>query len=365
MGASDFSQAVYSYDDLAGDYSLSNFNLSRDSTYILPWIKDALAQNPNLKIIGSPWSAPAWMKSNNNMDNGGTLKADASTQNAWALYFVKYIQAYTAAGVPIWGITIQNEPAAVQTWPSMIFSAATERDFLKSYLGPTLAANNLGPNKLNVMFLDHNRDVMVSWASTIYGDATASAMVWGEAIHWYDFGGATSYANVASVHSTYPSGHILATDACITGYNQGSPPSWANSAEQYATDIFGDCLNGSEGWIDWNMILNTQGGPNLANNWCEAGIMINTTAKTYQFTPVYWYMCQFSKYVHTGAVRIGCSASGTNAPQVMAFKNTDGSIAVIAHNASVAGYTGRVVYGTNQIEYTTTSLSVDDFVWSN
>jgi titin len=363
MGASDCSQALYSYDDVANDYSLTNFNLSRDSTYILPWIKDALAQNQNLKIIGSPWSAPAWMKSNNNMDNGGTLKTDTSTQNAWAFYFVKYVQAYAAAGVPIWGITIQNEPAATQSWPSMIFSAATERDFLKNYLGPTLAANNLGPNKLNVMFLDHNRDMMVSWASTIYGDATASAMVWGEAIHWYDY--QSLFSAVAQVHSTYPAKHILATDACITGYNQISPPSWSNSAELYANDIFGDVLNGSEGWVDLSMILNTQGGPNLANNWCEAGIMINTTTKTYQFTPVYWYMCQFSKYVHTGAVRIGCTASGTNAPQVMAFKNTDGTIAVIAHNASVSGYTGRVVYGPNQIEYTSTSQSIDDFVWSN
>jgi O-glycosyl hydrolase/fibronectin type 3 domain-containing protein len=360
MGASDFSQALYSYDDVAGDYSLSNFNLSRDTTYILPWIKNALAQNPSLKIFGSPWSAPAWMKTNNNMDNGGTLNASCDT--TWALYFVKWYQAYKAAGVTPWGITIQNEPAATQTWPSMIFSDVTERDFLKNYLGPMLARNNLGPSVLNVMFLDHNRDIMVQWANTIYGDATASSMVWGEAIHWYDM--QSLFSAVAQVHSSYPTRHILATDASITGFNQSSPPSWANSAELYAKDIFGDCLNGSEGWVDWNMVLDAQGGPNLSSNWCDAGVLINTSAKTFQLTSIYYYMCQFSKYVHTGAVRIGCTASGTNAPEVMAFKNTDGSIAVIAHNASTSSYNGRVVYGTNQIEYSTTSQAIDDFVWS-
>jgi glucosylceramidase len=361
MGASDFSEALYSYDDVAGDYTLSHFNLSRDTTEMLPWIQQALALNPNLKIFGSPWSAPAWMKSNGNMDNGGTLKTDANTQNAWALYFVKYVQAYANAGVPVWGVTIQNEPAASQSWPSMIFSDVTERDFLKTYLGPTLAANNLGPDKFNVMFLDHNRDMMVQWANTFYSDAIASAMVWGEAIHWYDY--QSLFSAVAQVNSTYPTKRILATEQCITGFNQNNPPSWANSSEQYAKDIFGDCTNGSTGWIDWNMILDAQGGPNVSNNWCDAGILINTTAKTYQFTPLYWCMSQFSKYVRTGAVRIGASASGANSPDVMAFKNPDSSIVVIAHNGGTTSYTARVVIGSNQIEYNTTAMALDDFFW--
>jgi glucosylceramidase len=178
MGASDFSASLYSYDDQAGDYSLNNFSVNHDVNMMIRWIKEALALNPNLKLFGSPWSAPAWMKTNNNMLNGGNLKSDAQTQNAWALYFVKYVQAYKAQGIPMWGITIQNEPAATQTWPSMIFSAAQERDFMKNYLGPVLANNSLGPNVLAVMFLDHNRDMMVDWANTFYGDATVSNMVW-------------------------------------------------------------------------------------------------------------------------------------------------------------------------------------------
>jgi len=365
MGASDFSNVLYSYDDQAADYTLSHFSVSHDSAFILQWEKDALAQNPSLRIFGSPWSAPGWMKSNGQMDNGGTLKTDANTQNAWALYFVKYVQAYAAAGVPVWGVTIQNEPAATQSWPSMIFTDVTERDFLKNYLGPTLQSNNLDTGKLHVMFLDHNRDMMVQWANTFYSDPTATSMVWGEAIHWYDYQNLFSAVN--QVYTKYdiagPHKHILATEQCITGYNQGNPPSWANSAESYAKDIFGDCSNGSEGWVDWNMILDLQGGPNLSNNWCEAGIMINTTAKTYNIMPLYWYMAQFSKYVRTGAVRIGCTAAGTNAPEVMAFKNPDSSIVVLAHNNGQTSYTGRVIMGSNQIEYATTPLSMDDFVW--
>jgi glucosylceramidase len=331
MGASDFSYTLYNYDDVAGDYTLSHFNLSRDSTFLIPWIKNALAQNPNLKIFGSPWSAPGWMKTNGNMDHCGNLITTAQTQTAWSMYFVKYVQAYAGLGVPVWGVTIQNEPGADQTWPSMCFSDVAEHDFLKNYLGPTLAANNLGPTKLNVMFLDHNRDMMIQWASTFYNDATTKDMVWGEAIHWYDY--QSLFANVAQVHNTYPTKHLLATEQCITGFNQNNPPSWANSAEQYAKDIYGDCLNGSEGWVDWNMILNQQGGPNVSQNYCDAGILINTAAKTYSFTPVYYCMAQFSKYVHTGAVRIGATATGNPTPDVMAFKNPDSSIVVIAHNA--------------------------------
>jgi len=211
------------------------------------------------------------------------------------------------------------------------------------------------------MFLDHNRDMMVQWANTFYSDPTATAMVWGEAIHWYDY--QSLFSAVAQVNSTYPTKHILATEQCITGFDQNNPPSWANSSEQYAKDIFGDCSNGSTGWVDWNMILDAQGGPNVSNNWCDAGILINTTAKTYQFTPLYYCMTQFSKYVRTGAVRIGATATGTGSPDVMAFKNPDSSIVVIAHNGGTTNYTGRVIIGTNQIEYNTTAMALDDFFW--
>jgi glucosylceramidase len=362
MGASDFSAGLYSFDDNANDFTLSNFSVAHDQNTIIRYMKDALAKNPNLMIFGSPWSAPAWMKTNNNMDGGGNLKSDAQTQNAWALYFVKYVQAYEAAGVPIWGVTIQNEPNAVQSWPSMIFSAAQERDFLKNYLGPTLAANNLGPAKLNVMFLDHNRDMMIAWASTFYSDPTATSMVWGEAIHWYDYGGAGAYANVGTVYNNYLSlgKHLLATEQCLTG---GTHMGDYSGAEQYATDIFGDCSNGCEGWTDWNLALNQQGGPNVSNNWCSAGIIVDETKNpaTITYNPLYYYMAQFSKYVRPGAVRIGATATG--GLQVMAFSNTDGTIVVIAYTTGNA-YNARIVWGTQQIEYSATARSMDDFVWA-
>ena len=359
IGASDFSASLYSFDDNAGDFSLSKFSVAHDEGTIIKYIKDALAKNPDLKVFGSPWSAPAWMKTNNNMDGGGYLKSDAQTQNAWAMYFVKYVQAYKTYGIPMWGITVQNEPAAVQSWPSMIFNSAQERDFVKNYLGPTLAANDLGPDKLAVMFLDHNRDMMVEWANTFYGDATVAAMVWGEAIHWYDYGGAGAYSNVASVYNSHHGKHILATEQCLTG---GTHMGDYTGAEQYATDIFGDCSNGCEGWVDWNMALNQQGGPNVSSNWCSAGIIVNGGNITYN--PIYYYMAQFSKYVRPGAVRIGATATGTGAPQVMAFKNTDGTIVVIAYTAGTTGYNAKVVWGTQQIEYAATGRSIDDFVWA-
>jgi glucosylceramidase len=365
MGASDFSNVLYSYDDQASDYSLSHFSIAHDTGYILRWEKEAVALNPNLKIFGSPWSAPAWMKQMpagqaQSMDNGGTLLPNCDT--TWALYFVKWYQAYKAAGVTPWGVTIQNEPQATQTWPSMIWDAPGECAFMKTYLGPMLARNNLGPSVLNVMFLDHNRDMMVSWAQTFYSDPTVTAMVWGEAIHWYE--PVAQYAAVAQVNSAYPNKHILATEQCITQFVQSSPPSWENSAELYAHDIYEDLIGGSTGWVDWNMILNQQGGPNLSLNYCDAGILINTASKTYQFRPIYYCMAQYSKYVRTGAVRIGCTATGSYTPEVIAFKNPDSTIAVVVHNPAKASYNGRIVIGGNQIEYATSPLSIDDFYWT-
>jgi len=363
IGASDFSAGLYSYDDQAGDNALNNFSVQHDVTStLIQWEKDALANNPDLKIFGSPWSAPAWMKQMDNgvpqsMDNGGTLLPSCAT--AWANYFVKYVQAYKAQGVPIWGITIQNEPQAKQTWPSMIFSATQERDFMKNSLGPILAQNNLGPTVLNVMFWDHNKDVMVDWANTFYADATVKAMVWGEAIHWYS---GDAFNNVATVYNNYPGKHILATEQCITNFTGAID--YANTAEKYAHDIFGDIVNGSEGWVDWNMVLNTQGGPNVSSNWCLAGILVNTTAGTIQFTPIYYYMVQFSKYVRPGAVRIGATVSGGSGLEVMGFKNPDASMTAIVHNSGNTTISGRLVSGTQQVEFSTTALSVETFTWN-
>ncbi len=363
IGASDFSAGLYSYDDQAGDNALNNFSVQHDVTStLIQWEKDALANNPTLKIFGSPWSAPAWMKQMDNgaaqsMDNGGTLLS--SCASAWANYFVKYVQAYKALGVPIWGITIQNEPQAKQTWPSMIFSKEQERDFMKNYLGPTLKNASLGPSVLNVMFWDHNKDVMVDWANTFYADTAVKNMVWGEAIHWYS---GDAFNNVATVYNNYPGKHILATEQCITGFTGAID--YANTAEKYAHDIFGDIVNGSEGWVDWNMVLNTQGGPNVSSNWCLAGILVNTGAGTIQFTPIYYYMVQFSKYCHTGAVRIGTTISNGSGLEAMSFKNTDGSMTTIVHNYGNSTISCKLVSGTNQVEFSSTALSVETFNWN-
>jgi glucosylceramidase len=355
INACDFSTSVYCYDSTPGDYTLSHFSIARDTAFLIRWIKDALAINPGLKIFASPWSPPGWMKSNGTMTNGGSLNSNCDS--AWALYFVKYIQAYKAQGIPIWGITIQNEPEASTPWPTCVWTPQQELDFLKKFLGPILAANDLGPAKLPVMFWDHNKQRMFDWAKIFYADSVASRMVWGEAFHWYD---GSFFANVDSVYVHSGTHHLLATEQCVTN---GPHIGEYNNAEQYATDIFGDILNGSEGWIDWNMVLNTQGGPNMAGNLCSAPIMVNTGTGAITYNTQYYYMVQFSKYIRPGAVRIGAKAVGTGSPEVMAFKNPDSSIVVLAHNAGTSSYNARIVCGTNQIEYTGTAQSLDDFVW--
>ena len=185
IGTSDFvGEPYYTYDDLPEgetDPDLAKFSIEKDRAYVLPAIKLALKKNPSLLLFGSPWSPPAWMKTNNDMLHGGKLKAEYA--QTWAEYFVKYVGAYKAAGIPIWGLTVQNEAMATQVWESCIFTAAEERDFVRDHLGPVLHDSGLGDVK--IMIWDHNRGIMYQRAQVAYEDPNASRYIWGTAFHWY------------------------------------------------------------------------------------------------------------------------------------------------------------------------------------
>ena len=246
----DYSAEMYTYDDVEGDKELEHFSIEPDRKSRIPLIKRALeTARGNIKIYASPWSPPAWMKTNNDMLYGGKLKPEYF--QTWADYFVKYVKAYEQEGIPIWGLTVQNEALAVQVWESCVFTAEEERDFVRDYLGPTLKKNGLSDLKL--MFWDHNRGIMYQRAEVMYDDPEAAQYIYGIAFHYYV---GHHFDNVRMVHDAFPDKKIIYTEAGMGG-------SWETGVN-VAKNMIIDLNNWTNGWTYWNMLLDENGGPRHA-----------------------------------------------------------------------------------------------------
>lgn len=319
----DFALGNYTYVD-DNDVSLASFNIDHDKELILPLIKDATAQSGEpIEILASPWSPPAWMKTNNEMNHGGKLKEEFF--DAWASYYTKFIQAYEAEGVPVWGVSVQNEPAAVQIWDSCIYSAEEERDFVKNHLGPTMHAAGYEDKK--IVIWDHNRDVIVQRAKTVLDDPEAAKYVWGTGLHWYV---SEAFENVGKVHELFPDKHILFTEGCQEGGVQLGE--WF-TGERYGRNMIGDINNWCEGYLDWNIVLDETGGPNHVNNLCDAPIIADTVNDRLFYNSSYYYIGHFSKFVAKGAKRVFTDCP-VNQVSMTAFKNPNGQLVAVVMNES-------------------------------
>lgn len=324
----DFSSESYTY-VTEGDAQLRSFSVEHDRRFRIPFIKKAIAATGGtLKIFGSPWSPPAFMKSNKDMLHGGKLRPEY--RQAWANYFAKFIKVYEREGVPIWGVTIQNEPMATQKWESCIFTAEEERDFLKNYLGPTLHKEGLA-NK-NIIVWDHNRDLIYQRISTLMSDPVAAKYVWGIGYHWYEpwSGGEMMFDNVRLVRETFPDKHLLFTEGCVDVFDAKRLNDWS-LGERYGTSMIHDFNNGTVGWTDWNVLLDEKGGPNHVQNYCFAPVHADTRSGEITYTSSYYYIGHFSKFVRPGARLIASSPSRSSLLST-AFVNTDGKTAVIVMN---------------------------------
>lgn len=323
INSCDFSSESYTYVK-DGDVSLDSFNIAHDLKYRIPFIKAALATcGGNFSLFISPWSPPAWMKDNTNMLHGGHLKPEF--YDAWARYYGKFIKAYEKEGIPVWGLTVQNEPLANQTWESCIYTAEEERDFVKNYLGPEL--RKAGLKKVKIMVWDHNRSFMYQRASTILSDPKAAQYVWGVAFHWYV---GDNFENEKLVKEAYPHTHLLFTEGCNGPFDATKIADW-QWGETYARSMINDFNNGTEGWTDWNVLLDQEGGPNHVQNYCFAPIIADTMTGKLTYMDAYYYIGQFSKFIRPGAKRI-VSSSTTDKLLTTAFENKDGSIAVVVLN---------------------------------
>ena len=279
------------------DRKLDRFSIERDKKMLIPFIKEALneASSPVL-IMASPWSPPPWMKTNNQMNHGGKLKEEF--QDTWAEYYCKYIEFYERDGVPIWGISVQNEPEAVQTWDSCIYTGEEERDFIKNFLGPALKRNKYLDKKLVIW--DHNRDIMVERSRTILSDPDAAQYVWGTGFHWYN---GDHFDEVQKVHDEFPDKELIFTEGC----QEGGPHigSW-DLGERYATSIINDLNRYTVGWIDWNLLLDERGGPNHVGNYCSAPIIVNTKTQDLLYQSSYFYLGHFSRFFSRGDKIVQC-----------------------------------------------------------
>ena len=324
MNSCDFSLGHYAHAETPGDVALQHFSIERDRQALLPMIRAAqrVAGRP-IKLLVSPWSPPAWMKSNGRMNDGGQLRPEY--RGSWARCFVRFIQAYAEAGVPVWGVSVQNEPEARQRWDSCLYSAAAERDFVRDFLGPALAAAGLA--EVRIVVWDHNRDVMVERASVIYADAEAAKYVWGTGFHWY---GEDHFEHVQLVHDAWPDKHLLFTEGC----QEGGPHtgSWA-LGERYALSIINDLNRWTVGWIDWNLLLDEKGGPNHVGNFCSAPVLADVANNALMHQSSFYYLGHFARFVQPGARRVLCAAT-LQALECTAFRNPDGSLAVVAMNRS-------------------------------
>ncbi|MFA6780943.1 MAG: glycoside hydrolase family 30 protein [Bacilli bacterium] len=328
INSCDFSLAPYTY-VAEGDEKLATFDITHEEKYVIPIIEIAktITAYP-LRLVASPWSPPAYMKTNNSMIGGGKLKLDC--YDLWARYITRYLQEMKKRHINIEFLTIQNEPEATQTWESCLFSGREEASFIADHLYPSLKENGLEKTKL--LAWDHNRDHIFERAKEIYARKEVSDVVWGLGYHWYV---SNEYENLSLVHNQYPDKHLIFTEGCVELTNHVNGFSeiglWKHG-EHYGRNMIHDFNNYCEGWIDWNLVVDEIGGPNHASNYCEAPIIYNRQTREVIFNPSYYYIGHFSKYVLPGAIRIQSEVSGAKKVFSVSFLNPNHDLVTIIQN---------------------------------
>ena len=352
MNSCDFALGNYAHVERPDDLALDSFSIERDRQALLPFIRAALSTaGAPLRLLVSPWSPPAWMKSNGQMNHGGHLRAEC--REAWARCYVRFIQAYEAEGVPVWGVSVQNEPMAVQRWDSCIYTAEEERDFVRDHLGPALHSAGLGHVK--IVIWDHNRDLMVERANVVLSDPAAAAFVWGTGFHWY---GEDHFDHVQLVHDAWPDKQLLFTEGCQEGGPHAG--SW-ELGERYARSMINDINRWTVGWIDWNLLLDSTGGPNHVGNLCSAPILADTDGDVLHHQSSYWYLGHFSRFVHPGASRVLC-ASNRQVLECTAFVNPAGALSTVVMNRSEDAQPFVLCLGGQQVRAELPPRSIATFV---
>lgn len=373
MNSCDFSLNQYSYAPVADDMTLENFSVEEDRDDIIPMIKEAQAiSKDGFKILASPWTAPPWMKDNNEWVGGKLLP---EYYDVWALFFSKYADAYKAEGIDIWGFTVENEPHGNNNnWESMHYSPREMTDFVMNHLGPRLEAD--GKEDLVVLGFDQNRDGVKEWVDVMYETEESSKYYDGTAVHWYESTFDYLPEELQYGHLKAPDKYLIQTEGCV----DSEIPHWKDDAwywkkeatdwgwdwasedkkhlhpkyvpaYRYARDMIGCLNNWVDGWIDWNMVLDTQGGPNWFKNWCVAPVIVDPAKDEVYYTPLYYVMKHFSKFIRPGAKRIDNKCSDESL-MVTAAQNEDGSTAIVVLNMEEVEKTVVFIINEEKVHFT-------------
>ena len=324
IGSSDFSVKSYSY---AKKSDLSDFSINRDKEYLLPFLQEAMSKR-TLKLLASPWSPPAFMKSNKMLKLGGKLLN--KYKQTWADYLVKYVRAYQNEGIHIDFMTVQNEPNATQIWESCLYSPEEEASFAVNYLYYSFVKNNIDTK---ILIWDHNKEKLFTRAMQELQTKSNLEAIAGIAFHWYT---GDHFENIKLTHDAFPDKLLFHTEGC-TGYSNFNKSEEVQNAEIYAHDILGDLNAGINAYLDWNLILDNKGGPNHKNNFCNSPIMLNNNSDDYIKNLTYYYIGHFSKYIKPNSKRIAFSRYSDKI-EVTSFKNEDNSVVVILLNRTDQNY---------------------------
>lgn len=323
LDSCDFALGNYSAAEDEQDDGLATFSLARDEQYILPLLRAAEGYlGGKLEIMLTPWSPPAYMKTNGQKNGGGKLKPEY--RERWARYICRYVAAYRELGFRVTMLSIQNEPKAVQTWDSCIFTGEEEMVFLRDYLYPAMAKQRL--EDLEVLVWDHNKERVVERAGEVITPDT-DHMVAGIAFHWYS---GDHFEELELFRRQYPGKKLVFTEGCVE-YSRFGADDQLTNARMYAHDIIGNLNAGMNLSFDWNLLLDETGGPNHVGNFCDAPMMYNTKTGMLEQKLSLTYIGHISRYMEPGAVRIGLSRY-TDAIDAAAWRNPDGTVGVVLMN---------------------------------
>lgn len=321
IGSCDFSLGNYACQAGPED---EGFHTKRDDENLIPMVLAAQkTAGAPIGLMLSPWSPPAFMKTNGEMNHGGSLKPEY--RQRWAECMSSYAAHYRAAGCDVRLMTIQNEPAAVQTWDSCIYSARQEGEFAAEYLAPAL--NLAGCGDVKILAWDHNKDLLIRRAAGTLAAPGAGDAVDGFAFHWYT---GDHFDAVKLAKDRWPDKELWFSEGCVE-YSRFDGMTPLQKAEMYAHDILGNLNAGISGSIDWNLLLDAKGGPNHVGNFCEAPVMLTGDGSNFVLQTEYYYIGQFSRFIRPGAVRLGASSWTANL-EAAAFENVEGSCVVVALN---------------------------------
>lgn len=334
INSCDFSLDIYTYVQ-DGDKDLSTFSLDRDRKYIIPFIKDAQKYTgEDLVLFSSPWSPPAYMKENESPIRGGALKEEYKA--VWARYFVRYIREMEKEGIRISAVSVQNEPNARQPWESCSYTPEQEAEFVEKYLAPAL--EEAGLSHIGIIIWDHNKERVYDRAKAVLASPAVADRVWAVGHHWYS---GDHFEGPRLVHEQFGKELISSEICCIINEDPISV------AEKYGKEICED-FNNFTGWFcDWNLLLSEQGGPfhnrtekstavegkifEDKSKGCYAPVLYNTQTKELEYTPIYYYIGHFSKFIQRGAVRVATTKHDYRL-HTTAFRNPDGSRVLIVMN---------------------------------